>query len=98
MKFFINKYQFLVKVEPTDDNKYCMYPKERIHTRKIRGSGYIYFQYNKTVKRIRYDNSLWFTEVLENDEIETEIINIKNEWPNWYSIEVYPIDNELNNN
>ena len=90
-----NKHRYLVKVMPNGKN-YCEYPKATVNTRKKRGFGTVYFQYNKLTKRISYDRSLWFDEVLINDPIENEIIKIQNTWPNWYFIEVFPIENYLN--
>jgi len=87
-----NKYRYLVKLRPNGKN-YCEYPKEAVSTRKIRGMETVYFQYNQKCKRITYDKSLWLTEVLYNDPIEEELINIKNTWPNWYSIDVFLNDN-----
>ena len=95
------KYQYLIKVKPkTKDNpygqkNYCEYPRENVRIRKVRGFGTVYFQYDKTIKTVTYDKSLWLTEVLLKDEIEEEIINIKNTWPDWYSIDVYPIQNKV---
>ena len=97
-----NKHRYLVKVMPNGKN-YCDYPKTTVNTRKRRGSGTVYFQYNtwnntttNVPKRISYDRSLWLDEVLINDPIENEIINIQNTWPNWHFIEVFPMENYLN--
>ena len=78
---------YLIKMDKNGNN-YCNYPKEVVYPRKIRGFGRVYYQYNKKIKKICYDKSLWLDEVLVTDPIENDLIYIKNNWPNWYYIEV----------
>ena len=69
----------------------CKFPRERPVVR-IRGCSEIYncsdSDSEDIIKTINYPEELWDTEVLENDKIETDLIIIRDNWPEWYVIDV----------
>ena len=81
-------YGYLVSVKPKNSFPQCKYPRTIVQ-KGIRFNKY-YFE-DKQFKKIIYPIDLLFTYVNEEDKIENDIINLQNEWPNWYSIKVYKI-------
>ena len=66
----------------------CKYPRERPIVR-TRGCCEIYnCSESGIIKTINYPEELWDKEVLENDRIESDLINIRDNWPEWYVIDV----------
>lgn len=66
----------------------CKYPREQPIVR-TRGYSDIYTcPETGVVKVVNYPMELWGTEILENDKIESDLINIRDDWPDWYLIDV----------
>ena len=91
-KITSRKYRYLVSISNVPSIPMCKYPRETIIT-GIRENKYIY-EYEK-IKKIIYPSELLFTQVNENDIIEHDIIELKNIWPNWYSIQVELFNNHI---
>ena len=81
-------YRYLVSVKLKNSVPQCKYPRITVQ-KGIRFNRY-YFEDNQ-FKQITYPLELLFTYVNEYDKIENDIIDIQNDWPNWYSIRVYKI-------
>jgi len=86
-KVIKKEYGYLVSVIPNGRN-YCNYPKEQPRYNRFRGFSRIYFD-NTYIKKITYPPELILSWVDKDDKIEQELIDIQNEWPNWYKIEVF---------
>jgi hypothetical protein len=78
-------YRYLVSVNPKNSVPQCKYPRVKIQ-KGIRCNR-CYFEDNQ-FKKIIYPFELLFTYVNEDDKIENDIIDIQNDWPNWYTIRV----------
>ena len=92
MKTFIktNNYRFLVSTHRTNIYPYCKWPKELPRQGTIRGFRTVYFDPNSGIqKEIIYPQQFWFQEIEIDDQLELDIIDIKNDWPDWYSIIVF---------
>ena len=82
-------YHYLVSVKPKNSFPRCKYPRTTVK-KGIRLCNRYYFEDNQ-FKQITYPLELLFTYVNEDDKIENDIIDIQNNWPDWYSIKVYKI-------
>ena len=78
-------YRYLVSVKPKNSFPQCKYPRTTVQ-KGIRFNR-CYFE-DKQFKKIIYPLELLFTYVNEEDKIENDIINLQNDWPNWYTIKV----------
>ena len=90
----IGMYKYNIKLNKNGNN-YCKYPKESIPDfyGKIRTPSRVYYDYStKDNKIIMYPPKLYFSVVHEDDVIENNLLYIRNEWPNWASIEVVSIE------
>jgi hypothetical protein len=85
-----SSYKYLVSVKE-QPNKYpqCKWPREKPNYGSYRSFSKIYISPDGSKKEIIYPKDLWFTKIKESDKFETEIIDIKNDWPNWYLIQVF---------
>jgi len=64
-------------------------PVKRFISEKIRTTNTIYFDHrDKIVKEIIYPQDLWFTEVLEDDSVETYLNDCIEFIPDWVKIEI----------
>jgi len=80
-------YRYLVSVKIKNSVPQCKYPRTTVQ-KGIRCNKY-YFEDNQ-FKKITYPLELIFRYVNEDDKIENDIIDIQNDWPDWYSIRVIP--------
>ena len=78
-------YRYLVSVKTNNSVPQCKYPRTIVQ-KGIRFNKY-YFEGNQ-FKKITYPLELLFRYVNEDDKIENDIIDIQNDWPDWYSIRV----------
>jgi hypothetical protein len=78
-------YRYLVSVKTNNSVPQCKYPRTIVQ-KGIRFNKY-YFEGNQ-FKQITYPLELLFRYVNEDDKIENDIIDIQNDWPDWYSIKV----------
>ena len=87
-----NKYRYIISVKTIGVLEYCNYPKEAIvpHTRGCKTVYYSSDGNGKVKKEIIYPPELWYSQVDSTDPVEQTVLDIKNEWPNWYSIEILP--------
>ena len=81
-----DKYGYLVSIK-TNGRNYCEYPKKKPEYNRYRGFSRIYFDYS-SIKRIDYPPELALSWIEPGDKIEQELIDIQNEWPNWYKIKI----------
>ena len=78
-------YRYLISVKTNNSVPQCKYPRTIVQ-KGIRINKY-YFEGNQ-FKQITYPLELLFRYVNEDDKIENDIIDIQNDWPDWYSIRV----------
>ena len=86
----LNKFRYLISVKTLGVPEYCNYPREVIvpHMRSCRTVYYSSDGTGKVKKEIIYPRELWYSHVDSTDPVENIILDIKNEWPNWYKIEI----------
>jgi len=85
----VNNYRYIVSINSKSQPPLCKYPKEQVKT-GIRYNRFIYE--NGDFKKIIYPCDLLFMYINEDDIIESNIIKLKNDWPNWYAIKVELIE------
>ena len=85
-----SSYKYLVSVK-SYPNKYpqCKWPRERPNYGSYRSFSTIYISPDGSKKEIIYPKDLWFTKIKESDKFELDLIDIKNDWPNWYLIHMF---------
>jgi hypothetical protein len=82
-------YMYNVKLKLNGTPPRCIYPREKVSCR-LRTSCTVYFDHTeKIVKKIIYPRDLWYTLIEPDDEIEQDIIHIKNFLPDWQEIEIF---------
>ena len=94
----INKFRYLISVKTLKQNKVTPYSelvpvvpeyREHIISPHTRGCRTVYYsQSGIPEKEIIYPPELWYTQVDSSDPVESTVVDIKNEWPNWYVIEI----------
>ena len=90
----LGMYKYNIKLNKNGKN-YCTYPKEGVPVfyGKIRTPSRVYYDYSTKDNRIiTYPPKLFFSVVNEDDAIENDLLYIRNEWPNWDSIDVVSLD------
>jgi hypothetical protein len=81
------KYKYNIKLSK-NRNLCCNYPKETVKPR-FRGMYGVYYDYSeKDFRTITYPDENILTFIDADDLIENDLINIRNEWPNWETIDV----------
>jgi len=85
----LRNYNFLVSVKNTQEPPKSKWPREVPRVGTIRGYQTIYYNYDDMLsKEIIYPQKLWFSTIEENDQLELDLIELKNTWPSWYRIRV----------
>ena len=82
-----DNYKYIVSVKSGNKTPRCKIPREKVSS-GIRFNKIIYE--DNDFKKIIYPCELQFTQITEDDAIETNIINIQQSWPHWYKIKVVP--------
>jgi hypothetical protein len=84
-----NNYSFLVSTHSLKNYPSCKYPRELPRAGTIRGFRTVYFDSKSGIqKQIIYPEKFWFQVIELDDPLELAIIDIKNNWPDWYLIYV----------
>jgi hypothetical protein len=84
-----NNYKFLVSTHNLKNYPCCKWPRELPREGTIRGFRTVYFDSNNGIqKEIIYSQNFWLELIEKNDPLELAIIDIKNNWPDWYLIHV----------
>jgi len=89
-KFIVHRESIIKYVLHTQPNKgypRCKYPRERIPVGTSRP-----FMYINGDQKIEFPESLWGTIVTVDDPIEMELIELENNYPDFYYIKIEKID------